>query len=92
MKYSNTILTDNNFDEELEKLCDKVNISHNEYESFEEKLPKDFIVQDNNGIDEWISYSINPDFSIDCIRAFQKGFLAYEFGNGFMIFNFEVVL
>ena len=38
MKYSNTILTDNNFDEELEKLCNKVNINHTEYKSFEEEV------------------------------------------------------
>ena len=92
MKYSNTILTDDNFDEELEKLCSKININYIEYESFFKKLPKDFTLQNNNGIDEWISYSINPDFSSDCKQAYQKGYLAYEFGNGFMVFNFEVVL
>ena len=92
MKYSNTILTDDNFDEELEKLCSKININYIEYESFFKKLPKYFTLQNNNGIDEWISYSINPDFSSDCKQAYQKGYLAYEFGNDFMVFNFEVVL
>lgn len=92
MKYSNLILTDDNFDEELVKLCKKINISHTQYESFEPKLTNDFHKQDNEGIEEWISYKILPDFSYDCSQVFQKGYLAYEFGNGFIIFNFETVL
>lgn len=92
MKYSNLILTDDNFDEELEKLCKKINISNTQYDSFESKLTKDFYKQNNEGVEEWISYGVFPKVCCGCIQAYQKGYLAYEFGNGFIIFNFETVL
>ena len=92
MRYSNVILTDDNFDEELEKLCDFAGISIDCYSSFVNNI-EDFILQENNEREEWIKvYGSFPNKSSNYEQAYQKGQLAYEFYNGFIIFDYEVLL
>jgi hypothetical protein len=93
MKYSEVILTDDNFDTELEKLSEIVGIHFNNYDNFVEKLNNNFKRQTHPlGFEEWITYSIYPSIGSDCSQAYQKGKLAYQFGNGFIILDFEILL
>lgn len=93
MKYSNTILFDNNFDKELELLCDTVGIPYSNYENFAATLPDGYIKQTNtNGFEEWINCKTVPDKGSDFKQARQVGTLAYEFGNGFIVLSFETIL
>lgn len=93
MKYSNVILTDENFDTEIETLATIIGIPFTKYENFVEILPSGFTCQTHEkGFEEWICFETVPSFSSDCASAYQKGYLAYEFGNGFIIFNFEFLL
>ena len=93
MKYSNIILTDDNFDEELEKLCDFARVSTDTYNSFVEKLSNKFRLQYNNEKEEWINnVGVYPSKGSDFKQAYQRGQLAYEFVNGFIILDYEVLL
>lgn len=91
MKYSEQFLTDDNFDEELEKLAELIGIPHTNYEKFEKELDSKFKEQTHSlGFSEWLKSGIysNPN-SLD---IYEKGFLAYEFANGFIIFNFDLLI
>lgn len=91
MKYSNTILTDDNFDEEIEKLASVIGIPFVNYEGFVDTLTPSYKCQiHEKGFEEWAMCVTCP--SVGTAEAYQKGYLAYEFGNGFVIFNFEVLL
>lgn len=90
--YSQTILTDSNFDEELEKLCASVGVNPSSYNSFVDKLDDNFELQMNDGKEEWIRSRVVPNIGSDYRQAYQKGQIAYEFGNGFIILDFEVLL
>jgi hypothetical protein len=91
-RYSNVIITDDNFDEELEKLCDVIDMPYGRYETFTEKLDDGFTKQKNeHGFDEWIKSSI-VNRSAGISEATQTGQLAYEFGNGFVVLNFETII
>lgn len=87
MRYSNVIITDENFDEEMERLADQNNYNYSQCIGFAEKLSDDFIVQQNdNGYEEWVCQKVYPDFSIDCVAPIIEAVVAYEFANGFMLF------
>lgn len=89
--YSNIILTDDNFDENLEMICDTMGVSQECYESFESTLDDSFTFQYNNNIKEWISS--NGCISSKCgLKATQSYKIAYEFANGFMVFNCNDVI
>jgi hypothetical protein len=91
-RYSDVFLSDNNFDEELEKLCEIVGLPYSSYEAFTEKLDGKFYKQENeNGFEEWINSRI-VNRSAGISEATQVGQLAYEFGNGFIVLNFEVLV
>lgn len=93
MKYSNVSLNDDNFDKELECLCLIIGCSYNNYENFVTTLSNDYIKQTHvNGFEEWICSKTIPNKGSDFKQAFQVGTLAYEFGNGFIILNFETIL
>lgn len=93
MKYSNTILTDDNFDEEIEKLSEIIGIHFNNCDGFTEKLTDSFSCQTHEkGFEEWIMSGVYPSAGSACGDAYQKGYLAYEFGNGFAIFKLEILL
>lgn len=91
-KYSDIEITDDNFDEEYEKLTELFNI-RGMYNSFVKELPSSFIKQENKGVEEWISSSnLNNDFSSSIDQCIHSGMLAYEFKNGFLVIDFEEVL
>ena len=97
MKYSKAILTDDNFDYEREKLEDKVGFDSDEfnkfaYSNFVEKLDDKFTLQFNDDLEAWIACGSYPDKGSDFTSVIQKGQLAYEFGNGFMVFDYEIVI
>ncbi len=92
MRYSNVILTDDNFDEEFEKLCELMGYTYESYENFVEELEEDFNMQYNNGIEEWLRYGVYPNKGSDFRQAYQIGQVAYEFGNGFIVLNYETIL
>lgn len=93
MKYSSTILTDSNFDEELENLCKFTKLSEDSYNSFIDNLDDNFKLQYNNNKEEWIKvFGSFPSKGTDFKQAYQKGQLAYEFGNGFIILDYDVLL
>lgn len=81
MKYSENIITDENMDEEIEKLQD---YKSNEYTMFgysefrEDGLPAGFDMHVNDdGIEEWTEQKIH--------EGYTEGRLAFEFANGFLI-------
>lgn len=90
--YSSIVLTDDNFDDELEKLCASIKLNLNSSNSFVDKLEEDFELQNNNGKEEWIRCETIPNISSDCRQVYQKGQLAYEFANGFIVLDYEVLL
>jgi len=103
LKYSNTILTDDNFDEELEKLDEILGgtvstklDSDLGYDTFVENLDDSFTKQQfKHGdliFEEWVKCGVYPNPNANFKQAVQKGKLAYEFGNGFLIINFEEVV
>ncbi len=98
MKYSKTILSDENFDDELEKLLNVIGECGKEFDGFVDKLDNSFTKQKNNlGFDEWISTTKELHMDISAMhagitQACKEGKIAYEFGNGFIILNFVDVL
>lgn len=92
MRYSNTVLIDENFDEEIEKLAEIIGVSFMDFDKFIEELDSSFTLQTHNlGFDEWVCVKIinqNPAIS----EASEDVHLAYEFGNGFVVFHFEALL
>lgn len=82
------IITDDNFDENMEKLADENGFQYNQFIKFLNELPKDFTKQDNkNGYEEWISVKTYPNHSVDCVSPIVVSTFAFEFANGFMIFG-----
>jgi len=66
----------------MEKLAETVGIDHNSFDTFEEKLSGKYAKNKHPlGFDEWVEDQTEPS-------SCQVGHLAYEFGNGFMVFNF----
>ena len=49
-------------------------------------------MQYNNGIEEWLRYGGYPNKGSDFRQAYQIGQVAYEFGNGFIVLNYENIL
>lgn len=97
MKYSDKILKDDNFDDELEKLIKITGECGIWYDTFVEKLDDSFELQTHDlGFEEWVvTYGLRQDISAmhaGISQACQNGKLAYEFGNGFIVLNFVYVL
>ena len=92
MRYSKTVLTDENFDEEMEKLAEIIGIPFTRFNKFVKELDNSFAVRTHYlGFDEWACVRIinqNPWTS----EAYEDVYLAYEFGNGFMIFHSVTLL
>ena len=88
MKYSEVIITDYNMDEEMELLADNNGYVYNQFIGFFNELNKEFTIQQNkNGYEEWVDQRSFPNHSIDCITQITESVIAYEFGNGFMLFG-----
>lgn len=87
-RYSDLFITDDNFDENMEKLADENNFSYGQFVAFLEKLPNGFTKQDNkNDYEEWVSVKTYPNHAIDCVAPIVESIVAYEFANGFMLFG-----
>lgn len=89
-KYSDLIITDDIFDENMEKLADENNFAYGQFLDFVQKLPENlkFNKQENkNGYEEFVCVRTLPNHSIDCASHIEQTIFAYEFGNGFMLFG-----
>ena len=100
-RYSDTIITLDNEDEELEKISERFGIplimwDGEEWEQasgpFVGKRPDGFSKCDYDGTDVWIKSGIFPDYSSDRADAIERGQMAFEFANSFESINFERLL
>jgi len=98
MKYSNVNITDDNFDEEYEKLTGLIgNLNSDEWEIYE-TLPKGFKEQESEcekrisrGFSEWVkSGGLGFDHTHQN-QALCSGEVAFEFGNKFISLHFNEV-
>lgn len=91
IKYSESIITDDNSDEEFEILCDILHISYGSSFDFVENLGDGFSKQTHEmGFEEWINQNVNAQYNpVGNVYPSISGSLAYEFGNGFMIFSYS---
>ena len=99
MRYSKAIIDDYNFDEEHEKLCDLIGISHTNDVDVYKVLPSGFMEQEASGengeplgFSEWVMSKTAPNKGSDFRQALQVGEVAYQFGNIFLSKHYEVVL
>ena len=68
MRYSNEILSNDNFDYEVEKLAENIGIPHTNYDCFLEKLDDGFVVQNHDlGFEEWIKYKTIPSIAYNLL-------------------------
>lgn len=79
----NIIITDDNFDEEFERICDEKGYSYGCGVEFVESLPEGFTKSDNI----CVKVIIEPNIAIDCSSAIENYKIAFQFANGFMIFT-----
>ena len=87
-RYSDLVITDEIFDESMEKLAEETGFSHIQFLEFVKELSKGFTKQENeNGYEEWVSVKTYPNHCIDCVAATEVSVVAYEFANGFMLFG-----
>jgi hypothetical protein len=88
LKYSSVIITDDNSDTEMENLADQNGYGYNQFLGFYSNLDSKFTPQQNpKGYEEWVCTRVLPNHSIDCVAPIVESILAYEFGNGFMVFG-----
>lgn len=88
MNRKNIIITDNNYDEEWEKLCDIQEWTYGKNNQFVEQLPKGFSENTNKENADDYDYSkvtFEPNIAIDAASAIETYQMAWEFKNGFMI-------
>lgn len=85
MTYSKVIITDDNADEEIEKLSEIIGISFNDCAGFFRELPSGF-----TKCESWGYYEKNKtkaDVSGGGSGVIECGQIGYEFGNGFIVYN-----
>lgn len=82
MSRKNIIITDDNFDEEFEKICEEKGYPYGCGVEFVSALPEGFTKSD----DVWTKSIIEPNIAIDCSSAIENYQIAFQFANGFMIF------
>lgn len=97
MKYSEVILTDDNFDEEFEKLQEVhgSQLQPDDEWFWVEKQLEGFTPQENpKGFTEYVQSSVNASDSIgsDFKQAYMRGMVGYEFGNSFVYLPFFELL
>lgn len=86
MRYSDIILTNGNIEEATDKLIRILTPESNiTFDRFSKQLDSSFrCLTNDDGSEEWIKSSISGDM--------ERGKLAYEFGNGFLVFDFEELI
>lgn len=93
MKYSNKILNDDNFDEELEKLVIKLGFDSSYCNNFVKSLDDYWVKQEGvDGCDEYVKAKLVPNPNANFKQGVEVGQIAYEFGNGFIVFDYEGVV
>lgn len=86
MRYSNENLTNDNLKYEVEKLQDLIGLPYSSYDNFVECLDDTFSLHTHClGFEEWESVASQEVED----KSNQSGKLAYEFGNGFVVLNFN---
>ena len=96
MKYSNINLTDDNFDEEYEKLTGLIgNLNSDEWDVYE-VLPVGFTKQDSQcenrvarGFSEWVKSGGAKFDHTHQNQVLYSGELAFEFNNKFLSLHFN---
>ena len=87
-QYSEVLITDDNEDEESEKLADQNGWAYCQYLGFFENLPSSFSKQENkNGYEEMVDVRTYPNHAIDCSAPIYTTVIAYQFANGYMCFG-----
>lgn len=96
-KYSETKLDDNNVDNELKKLSETIGVAINKdnYSRFVHKLDNQFTCQKHTlGFDEWIALNVqdknHPLYDPNYKPIYQRGEIAYEFKNGFIVLHLDI--
>ena len=97
--YSKVKITDDNMDNELERLCEIVGVNTRNYENTLNKLPEGFhkypcVGKDNEnlGFSCWMKSKVVPNKGSDFSQAFEAGLIAFEFGNCFLVFKYEMII
>ncbi len=99
-KYSNVEVCDANEDEEMEKLAEIMGFAYKNYKGFKRGLDNNFVPQvaekeiglnkrEELDFVEWCACTTAPNNSVSFNAGCQVSLLAYEFANGFMIFEHE---
>lgn len=99
MKYSETIITDDNFDDEHERMCEIIGVNYANDVDVYAKLPDGFIKHEATdirgkklGFDMYIKGKILPDKGSDFRQVVETGEIAVEFGNLFIVKQYHSVL
>ncbi len=95
--YSNKSLTDDNFDDEYEKLRDLLGNLNSDKWVIYDTLPDGFTEQDSKnddgddlGFSEWVrSGGIRPDHAHDHCQVLCSGEIAFQFKNKFLSLHFN---
>ena len=99
-KYSEVNLTDDNFDDEIERLCEALGMRlnwelDNTFE-WHDNLPDGYSAQPSckeYPFTTYIRSKILPNiYNGNVSQAFEKGDVAVEFGNSFVSIYFETIL
>lgn len=95
MSRKDITITDENYDEQFEKICEEQGFPYGSENNFVEKLPDDFTKIDKKDDPDDCDYQctkLNPDHSSDCANALQDIITAWEFANGFITIHREYVI
>lgn len=89
MSRKDIIITDDNYDEEFEKICDARGCLYGIANEFFTELPAGFEKQSKEKEDDedYCKVKIEPNIATDCSSAIENYELAYEFKNGFIIIS-----
>lgn len=82
------IITDNNYDEEWERLCDAHGWKYSRESKFVDELPEGFSEnKDKENCDDYdySKVSFEPNVAVGCTSAIENYETAWKFKNGFMI-------
>ena len=88
MNRKDIVITDDNYDEEWERLCDAHNWTYGRDNKFLEELPKDFSKNTDKKNDDDYDYSkvsFEPNIALGSTSAIEHYQTAYAFKNGFML-------
>lgn len=96
-RYSNVEICDSNEDEEMEKLAALIGLSYSSYQGFIKSINSEYEPQMAGNIEskkdydfvEWCKSVTKPNHSVSFNAGVLTCSLAYEFANGYMVFEME---